>query len=735
MLPATPPRDQHGRPKQNKRPDDRAHAVHALIQQKGQPHSDHCQARESENVSDDVTQYFTPVNMPDNTTHDASERHRQTPELIQLETDNSQGVVQADNTGYTGPEDQHTIPDFMKVINYPHRPDECLARNAREDIAEQTDTVTDPDWEPQISDSPLSDGTSDTYQNANFDNYNNWPYPIMELDPTTASIYDRVRAAGAPNYKGARIPIPSPLIPEAWERESSGHPDDATLINGARYGFPIQYTGGPTYAPQPEHNHPSAEAYKEHVQKYFTEETMNNAMAGPFTKPPFTPWHRASPLMTRPKTEEGKRRVIVDLSFPNGGVNHFIHQHQFNGEQAIHTLPTIADLVDSIKAAQQGDTMLAVIDLSRAYRHFPVCPLDWPLLVLKFNDGYYFDKATPFGARMSSFIMETAAMFIIRALQRRGIRALMYLDDLILLTTPARADSDFEAAIQLLTSLGLRVAKNKLQPPARRVTWLGIIIDLPDNSISIPPKKLAEIQQSLAQASRQTTLTKKALQRVIGQINHLSKVVPPARLFMGRLLAALRGPPLDRIRVDRSMKADFSWFRRFLKDYNGRAIIPEKTSYREIWADACLEGGGATDGRHCYSYVFPEAIKNNHHITHLEAINCLAAARVLTTDQDRGNTVIVNCDNMAAVEAYRGGRARDHVLGACARAMWYLAARNQVIYQFNHVPGELMTIPDALSRVMLSQKFRDLADSFITDMALQPVTVGRADFMFSSFYF
>ena len=81
---------------------------------------------------------------------------------------------------------------------------------------------------------------------------------------------------------------------------------------------------------------------------------------------------------------------------------------------------------------------------------------------------------------------------------------------------------------------------NKLQPPADVVIWLGIKIVLGNNEVSIPPRKLAEIQQGLADASRQKTLTKKALQRAIGQINHFAKVVSPARLFMGRLLAALR---------------------------------------------------------------------------------------------------------------------------------------------------------------------------------------------------
>ena len=364
--------------------------------------------------------------------------------------------------------------------------------------------------------------------------------------------------------------------------------------------------------------------------------------------------------MTRPKSEEGKRRVIVDLSYPEGGgggVNQYIQPHQYNGNEVQHALPTISDLLDTIREVGMQHARMAVIDISRAYRHFPVCPLDWPLLVLAHNGEYYFDRATPFGARISSFVMQMAADFVVRALAAKGISSLMYLDDLIIVSPAASAHHHYEEAMTLLTRLGFTLAEHKLQPPAREVTWLGIRVDLEANVIAIPEHKLAEIQQGLANASRQQSLTRKALQRVVGQINHLGKAVPPARLFMGRLLAALRGGAKGRIRVGRSMRADFAWFRRFLKHYNGRAIIPKQRRRRDIWVDACLQGAGGTDGCRCYSYTFPDVVKKDHHINHLEAINCLAAARLFTLPGDAGDTIVVNCDNQAAVEAYRGGES------------------------------------------------------------------------------
>ena len=632
----------------------------------------------------------------------------------------------------------HTFPAFMKNMEYPAPPTEDGGREiSQTPVGVEPDVTELEDTQRYVDSTHISTASMNAHQhqNANFDCYGNWPFPSMEVGHQTALIYDRVRAVGIPNYKGAMIPLPTPLVPDAWQAEATGHPDDDWITKGVRYGFPIQYTGGPSYNKQVDYNHPSADAYAAHVVQYLSKETDSQAMAGPFHAPPFTPWYRASPMMTRPKAEAGKRRIIVDLSYGDGGVNAAIQPHTYGGRVALHTLPTITDLLGEVREVGIAHTCLAVIDISRAYRHFPTCPLDWPLLVISFAGRYYFDRSTPFGSRMSSYIMQSAASFILRALAVRGIRALMYLDDLVIISPKAKAEDQYMEAQHLLTKLGLEIAAHKLQPPARCVVWLGIRVDLDDNSISIPQPKLQEIQESLAQISRQQYLTRKALQRAIGQINHLSKVVTPARLFMGRLLAALRGGGgSPKIRVGKGMKADFAWFRRFLKDYNGRAIIPEERTKREIWADACLQGGGATDGDRCYSYTFPKQMRDQHHITHLEAINCLGAARALTLPTDTGNTVIINCDNQPAVDAYRGGRAEDPVLNACARAIWFLGAQNQVNYKFNHVPGELMNIPDALSRVMLDDKYRSLADHYISQLSLTTVHVGRDEFTFSAFY-
>ena len=273
-------------------------------------------------------------------------------------------------------------------------------------------------------------------------------------------------------------------------------------------------------------------------------EVAEGALIGPLTNPPppppFTPWCVFSPIMTRPKDQGRKRRIIVDLSFPDGGVNQHIPKNVVDGHPVTHTLPTIQDALGTIHSCDSAATHMAAIDVSRAYRNFRVCPADWPLMAIHHQGHSYLDMGLPFGARSSSYSMQQVAVFVVHALAEKGVKSLMYLDDLLIVAPSYQhAHSHYTSALGLMEGLGLPIAREKLQPPARQLVWLGIQIDLDTNTISIPEEKLKEITKIIALAAQKKRPSIKETQSLTGSINHLSKAVAPARLFMGRLLEAL----------------------------------------------------------------------------------------------------------------------------------------------------------------------------------------------------
>lgn len=182
---------------------------------------------------------------------------------------------------------------------------------------------------------------------------NSWPMITDEARrsfPQFAALYDAVKSFNLPNFLGARKTVPSELKLKNWERELSSY-HDREICYFLRYGWPVGYhlQKPPVSAPE---NHPSARNYPKHLRQYIETELSHRAIVGPFKSVPFTPWTRLSPLMTRPKRDSDKRRVIVDMSFPEGeAVNDGIKITSIYGRDTTYTLPSIQDLAALIQQA------------------------------------------------------------------------------------------------------------------------------------------------------------------------------------------------------------------------------------------------------------------------------------------------------------------------------------------------------------------------------------------------
>ena len=616
------------------------------------------------------------------------------------------------------------LPEFLQLVGYPYSREDMRdeQHGIMDDVGEEMEAMYTAHTLPVEGDYPC------------VQDYAKWPYPTLEVSTDSADLYEAARHAKVHGATPPRVDHTASLNTQAWEALATGHADDDIVLNGFKYGFSIQYVGPPRYQPSAQYNHSSATHYPMDTAGYITEETRHKALEGPFTDPPFTLWFYTSPMMSREKRGGSTRRIIVDLSYPDGGLNAHIQPHIFEGKEAVHNLPSVDAAVNTVSTMCPGDIHMSVIDISRAYRNFPVSPLDWPLLGLWWDARWSFDRRLPFGERMSSFAMQMAANFIVRALSAKNITAHMYLDDVIVISpTKTLADQHYKETLALLNELGLQIAIKKLQPLATRVTWLGITVDVANNTLSIPKDKLAQIKDSMAVASRRKSITRRHLQRLIGLANHLAKVVRAARIFICRLLAAIRAAPANYIKVTPHIRADLAWFAKYLRQENRRAIIPSNLVVQRIWVDACLKGAGASDGKRYYEFTFKDDFSAAHHITQLEALNCLAAVRTFVDATQAGGTVQVYCDNQPAVDALTSGRAKDNILAACARALWLHAANTDTDIRFAHVPGEGMSLPDALSRASLGSRDRRRADHLISSLCLAPVDVGEDAYDYSRF--
>ena len=78
-------------------------------------------------------------------------------------------------------------------------------------------------------------------------------------------------------------------------------------------------------------NHYSALQYQSAVNRYLDKERALGAILGPVRDRDKYLIH-CSPLLTRPKDNNSKRRAILDLSFPPGqSVNDLVDKQRFDG--------------------------------------------------------------------------------------------------------------------------------------------------------------------------------------------------------------------------------------------------------------------------------------------------------------------------------------------------------------------------------------------------------------------
>ena len=76
----------------------------------------------------------------------------------------------------------------------------------------------------------------------------------------------------------------------------------------------------------------------------------------------------------------------------------------------------------------------------------------------------------------------------------------------------------YEFLQYLLQDLGLEISKSKLVPPTNAATCLGILVDIPSSTISIPSDKLLQITETCKLWATKTYCSKHDLQSLLGSL-------------------------------------------------------------------------------------------------------------------------------------------------------------------------------------------------------------------------
>ena len=247
----------------------------------------------------------------------------------------------------------------------------------------------------------------------------------VNTDPLT--VHKIIKASGKYNFKKCQINVKSQLNPDVWDSLLQGY-WDSQLPFLIRFGFPLDFDRQCTLESHSD-NHTSAKNYPQDVQAYLNEEIQYNAILGPFDEPPLDDLH-TSPIMTREKSNSTNRRVIIDLSFPQGrSVNAGSAKDIYLGTPFALKLPTIDHITSRVRKLGRG-CMIYKIDIKRAFRHVKLDPRDYDLLGLR-QDKWFLDTCLPFGFRHGSALFQRLSDAVHHMMRQHSHDVINYIDDML----------------------------------------------------------------------------------------------------------------------------------------------------------------------------------------------------------------------------------------------------------------------------------------------------------------
>ena len=265
-----------------------------------------------------------------------------------------------------------------------------------------------------------------------------------------------------------------------------------------------------------------------------------------------------------PKKSPGEWRLIVDLSSPDGrSVNDGVYEHLCSLKYV-----SVEDALQVVLSLGRG-SLLAKIDIKKAYRNIPVAPADRLLLGMIWENQLFVDATLPFGLRSAPKIFTAVADAAEWMARQQGVHWIFhYLDD-FLLVGPPNSDvckKNIDRVLGLFAELGLPVAPAKLEGPTTNLCFLGIEIDTVALEIRLPRDKLSRLQELVRKWLGRLSCTKTELESLLGFLSHACCVVRAGKTFMRRLLELLSVArrPHHFLRLNVTHRSDLCWWDAFL---------------------------------------------------------------------------------------------------------------------------------------------------------------------------
>lgn len=392
-----------------------------------------------------------------------------------------------------------------------------------------------------------------------------------------------------------------------------------------------------------------------------------------------------SPLGVVPKPHSTKWRVIHDLSIL---VNDSVEIRQMR-------LPTIENFL----ARVTQNAWMWKRDWKNGFQQFWVEKSSRRLLGFWWNGRVWRYCVLPFGLSSSPGDFCQFSQFVLNLLRAEGIIAWVYIDDEFGVNHLFKgACQDFSRAKEIHDFLQIEENEEKAVPPAQLIVVLGYEVDSVRMTVSIPPEKIAEVSSLCEDFASLRRTTLRQLQILIGNLVFVARVVRGGWTFMARMLPLLRvksgsSPP---ILLTKAFQEDLRWWRAVLRNWSGISRIPVSRIIH-LFCDASSTGFGAWWDDQWMAGRWNRAPAKRH-INWKELATIKMAVRRWAPWWD-GYSVVVHCDNRAAVSICSRGTSRSKPLARLMRDIFWSLSRASCDVVVRHIPGVDNVVADSLSRI------------------------------------
>ena len=338
--------------------------------------------------------------------------------------------------------------------------------------------------------------------------------------------------------------------------------------------------------------------------------------------------------------------------------------------------------------------------------HWPLAGLKW---TFKDQDSptYLCDTRLPFGARLSVESFHRLSMSIQRILNKQGIKNVIYLDDILLVSpTKQQCEIALSTTIAVLRSLGFAIAYNKIMGPSQSLTFLGITIDTVACTLSLPNDRVTQFHSLLQQFATQKRASQKQLQKLAGKMQWASHVVRGGRIYLQRVLDTLR--PLKssshKAKLSSEFKADIAWWLNCLPSFNGVPFNFTHSHSHVITTDSSQTGAGAVLDDVDWFYVDWRLDVPAVQQAHINIKETLAVAYAIYrwAPYLHNSSITIFTDNICTKAALNKGACRNPAIMTHIRNIFWLSNYYKFDLKCIHLPGRDNLVCDALSRLRQS---------------------------------